>query len=144
MDARNSRGSQQLCKTSFARGRSERNSVQQDLRSRGAEKHAAAAAVIQRVAQFFPRRFKLLRGLRVPKLVQTREFPQNVEAAHKRPRPASLFLDHSCRRWTLPLLTLLSTVDSPSPADKPPAAPCTHLNNRFQRQFGNIVVYSFQ
>jgi hypothetical protein len=43
----------------------------------------------------------------VPKLVQAREFQQNVQAADKRPRPASLFLNHSCRRWTRPLLTLL-------------------------------------
>ncbi len=97
MDARNSRACQQLREAAFARGRSEWHAVQQNLRTRGAQKHTAAAAVIQRVAQFFPRRFKLLHRLHVSKLVKTRELQQNVQAADKRPRPASLFLEHN--RW---------------------------------------------
>ena len=107
MDARDSRGSQKVRKTSFAGSRSKRHAIQQDLRARRSKEHATAAAIVQRAAQFFPRRFKLLHRLRVPKLVQAREFQQNIQAADKRPRPASLFLNHSCRRWTWPLLTLL-------------------------------------
>jgi len=106
MDARDSRGSQKVREASFAGSRSQWHAVQQNLCARRSKKHTTAAAVIQRAAQFFPRRFKLLHGLRVPKLVQTREFQQNIQAADKRPRPASLFLNHSCRGWTLPLLTL--------------------------------------
>jgi len=106
MDARDSRGSQKVRKASFAGCRSQWHAVQQNLCARRSKKHTATAAVIQRVAQFFPRRFKLLRRFRVPKFVQTREFQQNVQAADKRPRPASLFLEHSCRRWTRPLLAL--------------------------------------
>src|SRR5260370_19510256 len=77
----------------------------------------------------------------MPKLVQTREFQQNVQAADKRPRPASLFGNHSCRRWTLPLLLLPSTINSPSPRDKPLGTSCTYLNNRFSYPFGNIVAH---
>jgi hypothetical protein len=106
MNTRDSRGSQKVREASFAGSRSQRHAVQQNLRARRSQKHTTAAAVIQRAAQFFPRRFKLLHRLRVPKFVQTREFQQNVQAADKRPRPAPLFLNHSCRRWTLPLLAL--------------------------------------
>src|SRR5205814_8799379 len=107
-NARDSRYSKELRKTSFACGRSKRDSIQQDLCSRRSQQHTAAAAVFQRIAQLLPGRFKLLPPFRVPKLVQTREFQQNVQAADKRPRPASLFLNHSRRRWN-------------------PAPPCTSL-----------------
>jgi hypothetical protein len=106
VNARDSRGNQQLREAAFARGGPERHAVQQNLRSRSAQQHAAAAAVIQRVAQFFPRRFKLLRCFRVPKFVQPRKLQQNVQAADKRPRPASRFLTHNCGGKPLPLLTL--------------------------------------
>jgi hypothetical protein len=102
MNARDSRRSQKVGKTSFTGGRSQRHAVQQNLRARRSQKNTTAAAVIQRAPQFFPCRFKLLRRFRVPKLVQAREFQQNVQAADKRPRPASLFLNHNRRRWTLP------------------------------------------
>src|SRR5882672_908708 len=100
---------------------------------------ADPAAVIQRPAQFFPRRLKLLRRFRVPKLVQPREFQQNVEAADKRPRPASCLRRTHNSRWRFqPLLTHLSTLVSLPRGNKPPRTPCTHLNNRLRCQFGNI------
>ncbi len=146
MNAGDSRGNQHLRETSFAGRRSQRHSIQQDLRSRRTQKHTAAAAVVQRVAQFFPRCFELCRRPHVPEFIQPRELQQNVQAADKRPRPASLFRTHNCRRRSLPLLTLpftvdtlLSTVVSPSPPNKPPAARCTHLNNSFRCPFANIV-----
>jgi hypothetical protein len=93
-------------KTSFPGSRSERHTVQQNLCARRSKKHATTAAVIQRAPQFFPCRFELLRRFRVAKLVQTREFQENIQAADKRPRPASLFLNHSCRCWIRLLLAL--------------------------------------
>jgi hypothetical protein len=139
MNAGDTGSDQKLREASFAGCGAQRHAVQQNLRSGRAEQHAASAAVLQRVAQLFPRRFKLLRRLRVPELVQPREFQQNVQAADKRPRPASLFLNHSCRRYTLPPPRALLTVESPSPRHKPRRAPCTHLNNRFPYRFGNFV-----
>jgi len=90
MDARDSRRSQHLRKAAFARRRSKRNAVQQNLSARSTQQHAAAAAGIQGAAQLFPGRFKLLRSLHVSKLVKTREFQQNVQAAHKRARASAL------------------------------------------------------
>ncbi len=146
MNAGDARRNQHLRETSFAGRRSQRHSIQQDLRSRCAQKDTAAAAVIQRVAQFFPRCFELCRRPHVPEFIQPRELQQNVQAADKRPRPASLFWTHNCRRRSLPLLTLpfavdtlLSTVVSHSPPDKPPAARCTHLNNSFPQPLANTA-----
>ena len=146
MNAGDSRGNQHLRETSFAGRRSQRHSIQQDLRSRRTQKHTAAAAVVQRVAQFFPRCFELCRRPHVPEFIQPCKLQQNIQAADKCPRPASVLRTHNCWRRSLPLLTLpftvdtlLSTVVSPSPPNKPSAARCTHLNNSFPYPFGNIV-----
>lgn len=146
MDASDTGGNQHLRETSFTCRRTKRHTIQQDLRSRSAQKHTTAAAVIQRVAQFMPRRFELCRRSHVSKFIQPCKLQQNVQAADKRPRPASLFRTHICQRTTLPRHALpftvgapLSTVVSPTLRDKPPAAHCTHFNNRFPYRFGNIV-----
>jgi len=106
VNAGDPRRSQKLREASFSRRRTQRHAIQQDLRSRSAQQHTAAAAVIQRPAQFFPRGFELLRRLRVAELVQPRELQKNVQAADKRPRPASRFRTHGSRRRILPLLML--------------------------------------
>src|SRR2546425_1017373 len=106
VNASDPRRSQKLREASFSRRRTQRHTIQQDLRSRSAQQHTAAAAVIQRPAQFFPRGFELLRRLHVAELVQPRELQKNVQAADKRPRPASRFRTHSSRRRILPLPTL--------------------------------------
>src|SRR6266850_1331355 len=139
MNAGDPGSNQQVREAAFARGRSQRHAIQKNLRSRSAEQHAAPAAVIQRPAQLLPRRLKLLRRFRVPKLVQPREFQQNVEAADKRPRPASYLGTHNNRWRFLALLTYLPTLVSLPRGNKPPRALCTHLNNRFSCGFGNIV-----
>src|SRR2546426_200064 len=81
VNAGDPRRSQKLREASFSRRRTQRHAIQQDLRSRSAQQHTAAAAVIQRPAQFFPRSFELLRRLRVAELVQPRELQKNVQAA---------------------------------------------------------------
>jgi hypothetical protein len=78
VDAGNSRGNQQLGKTSFAGGRSERNAIQQNLVPRRTEQHSPAAALIQGFAQLFPGDLKLRSRPRVPELIQARELQQNV------------------------------------------------------------------
>jgi len=82
-------------KAFFTRRRSHRHAVEQNLVSRSAQQHAAPAAILQRLAQLPPRRFKLRRGLRMAKLIQPREFQQNVQAADKCPRPALYFRIHA-------------------------------------------------
>jgi hypothetical protein len=106
VNAGNSGSGQQLRKAAFARSGAQRHTVQQNLRSGGSQKHTASAAIIERVAKFSPRGFKLLRRLHVSELVQTRELQQNVQAADKRPRPASLF-NHDCERRMLLLRFLV-------------------------------------
>jgi hypothetical protein len=96
VNARDARRNQQLREASFARRRAQRHAVQQNLRSRSAQQHTTPAAVIQRVAQFVPRRFELVRRSNVAKLIQPRELQQDVQAADKRPRPASRFRTHTC------------------------------------------------
>ena len=113
VNAGNTRRSQQMREASFARRRPQRHAVQQNLRPRSAQQHTAPAAVLQRVAQFFPRGFKLLRSLCVAKLIQPRKFQKNVQAADKRPRPASCFSTHP--RWPA-ILPLLSSFLQYSPA----------------------------
>jgi len=83
-----------LRETAFASGGAQRYAVEENLCSRCAEQHTAAATIIQSVAQFFPRGLKLLRSFHVSEFVQTREFEQDVQAADKSPRPASGFGTH--------------------------------------------------
>jgi len=85
MNAGDARRNQQLREAALAGRRSQRDSVQQNLSARRAEQHAAAAAFIQRTAQFLPRRFKLRGGAHVPKFIQAREFQQNVQASYEGP-----------------------------------------------------------
>jgi hypothetical protein len=86
VNAGDSRRGQQLRETSFARRRSQRHSVQQDLVSRSSQQHACFAAFQQRRVQFLPRSFELRGRAHVSELVQTCEFQQNVQTANKRPR----------------------------------------------------------
>lgn len=60
---------EQLGKTFFASGRAERHAVEQDLHSGCAEQKSAAAALIERTTQFFPRGFKLRRRPHVAKFI---------------------------------------------------------------------------
>jgi hypothetical protein len=79
-----------MCEAFFSRRRSHRNAIEQNLVPRSAQKHAAPAAVLQRLPQLLPRRLKLRRGLGVAELVQPRKLQQNIQAANKRPRAAAL------------------------------------------------------
>src|SRR6266581_3921769 len=55
------------------------------------------------------------------------------------PLSAAALLVSQIASPVLPADSLLSTLVSSSPRHKPPRARCTHLNNRFPCQFGNIV-----
>jgi hypothetical protein len=86
VDAGNSCAGQQLRKTFFTGGCAKWHAIQQDLVSRGSKQEAAAAALIERTSELFPRSVKLRRGSHMAKLVEPCEFQQNVEAADKCPR----------------------------------------------------------
>jgi hypothetical protein len=101
VDAGDSGGGEQLRETSFAGRRPQRHAIEQDLIARSAEKHAAPPAILQRLAQFLPCGFKLLRRFHVAELVQPRKFQQNVEAADKGSRPALRVRTHA-RRTGIP------------------------------------------
>ncbi|PYT89047.1 MAG: hypothetical protein DMG36_23105 [Acidobacteria bacterium] len=93
--------------TPFSRRRSHRHAVEQNLISRSAQQHAASAAILKRLAQLPPRRFKLRRGLRMAKLIEPRKLQQNVQAADECPRPAWYFRTHAGRPGISPLLRVV-------------------------------------
>ncbi len=57
VNAGNTGRSQQVREASFARRRSQRHAIEQNLSPRSAQQHTAPAAFIQRLAQLFPRGF---------------------------------------------------------------------------------------
>jgi len=73
MNAGNSRACQQLREAFFTGGRAERHTVQQNLAPRSAEQEPAAAALIERTTELFPRSFKLRRRPHVTKFIEPRE-----------------------------------------------------------------------
>lgn len=107
VDAGDSGGSQQLCETAFAGGRSQRHAIEKNLSPGSAQQHPASAAVFQCLAQFLPCGFKLLRRFHVAKLVEPREFQQNVQAADKRPRSALYVRTHALRPGITPFRRIL-------------------------------------
>ena len=69
MNAGDSGTHQQLRKAFLRSGRAERDAIKDDLVSRGAQQQPRIAAIIERRAQFLPRRLKLCSGAHVPKFV---------------------------------------------------------------------------
>jgi hypothetical protein len=97
MNAGNSGTRQKLRETFLRRRRAQRHAVQHDLISGGSQQQACVSALIQREAQFFPRRLKLRRRAHVSEFVQARKFQQNVQAMNKRARRLSCIAGHFLR-----------------------------------------------
>jgi hypothetical protein len=73
VNAGNSGTGEQLCETFFAGGSAQWYTVQQDLVSRSPEQEPAAAALIERTTELFPRSFKLRRRPHVTKFIEACE-----------------------------------------------------------------------
>ncbi len=103
--------------TPFAGCCAERYAVQQDLVARRTQQQSATAAVIQSAAEFLPGCFELHPSAHVSELVQSCEFQQDVQAAHKRPGRRSCIAAHSyvLRRESAPhALAVRTTVGNSS------------------------------
>ena len=137
MNAGNTGRDEQLGETTFTRGRTKRHAIKKNLRSRRTQKDAAATAVVQRRAEFFPGCLKLGCRAHVSELIQTCEFQQDVQAADKRPRPPTSFRAHTFRRGVRPPPMCSTTLSSPASRNKHSEVHCTHLNNTLGWQFGH-------
>jgi hypothetical protein len=102
VNAGNTGSDQQLRKTFFAAGCSERHAIEQDLIAGSAEQKARTSAFVQRAAQFLPRSFKLGGGAHMPELIKAGELQQNVEAANKAARATARVDAHVLWRGTAP------------------------------------------
>jgi hypothetical protein len=70
VNAGNTGARQQLRETFFTGGRTEWHAVQQDLVPRSSKQKPAAAALIERTSELFPRSFKLRRRPHMAKFVE--------------------------------------------------------------------------
>jgi hypothetical protein len=84
VNAGDSRRCQQLREALLRRRRSQRHAVQNDLVAGSAQQQSRVSTLIQRRTQFLPSGFKLCHSAHVPKLVQTCELQQNVQAVNER------------------------------------------------------------
>jgi hypothetical protein len=73
VNAGNTGACEQLRKTFFTGGRTERHAVQQDLVPRRAKQKPATAALIERTSELFPRSLKLRRSPHVAKFIEACE-----------------------------------------------------------------------
>jgi hypothetical protein len=70
VNAGNTGARQKLRETFFTGGRTERHAVQQDLVPRSSKQKPAAAALIERTSELFPRSFKLRCGSHMAKFIE--------------------------------------------------------------------------
>src|SRR5713226_4955857 len=79
VDAGDTRSNQQLREAAFASRGTQGHTVEQNLVSRSAKEDAAPSALLKRTAQLFPRGLELGRRASVAKLIEPREFQQNIQ-----------------------------------------------------------------
>jgi hypothetical protein len=131
VNARNAGRRQKLSKTALRGGCAQRNTVQENLRSRCSQKQSTFAAFVQCGVQFFPGSLELRSGAHVAEFIQPRKFQKNIEAAHKLARSGSCISAHDRgRRDSPPPHILFTTVVLHGASDKHHEGHCTHPANR--------------